>query len=236
VPAVSTSDPRVCPRCGAPAGEHKYCPTCGLHLEDLDKVPTRGEWDAGQRWTDDGGSSEGGQRRGRLRRIVLLIAVAVLGAGAAAVVLVASGGNDDGGSSERRAASADRSTDSDRTSQDRASGPPEEQRCVDLWNADTRENNLPGGYVDTATGSVSSARDLYVSVGFADDFPDKCLVTVVGSATGTAIQFTETSEAGPAGLGHWSLPRTGNSSTVPQGAKDFNATVDDDGIITLDAD
>jgi hypothetical protein len=110
---------------------------------------------------------------------------------------------------------------------------PEEQRCVKLWNADTRKNNLPGGYLDVAKG-VGTAEDLYVSVGFADDFPDKCLVTVVGSASRTALQVTETSEKGPAGLGHWNYPVSGSSSDVPESVKDFNATVNDRGMITLD--
>ena len=39
-------DVRVCPRCGEPAGEERFCTTCGLNLAELTEVPTRAEWEA----------------------------------------------------------------------------------------------------------------------------------------------------------------------------------------------
>ena len=40
-----SQDVRVCPRCGEPAGEERFCTTCGLNLAELTEVPTRAEWE-----------------------------------------------------------------------------------------------------------------------------------------------------------------------------------------------
>jgi hypothetical protein len=39
---------RVCPRCGEPASERRFCGTCGLNLAEQSEVPTRAEWEASQ--------------------------------------------------------------------------------------------------------------------------------------------------------------------------------------------
>jgi hypothetical protein len=36
---------RVCPRCGASAAEHDFCPKCGFHLAAQTELPTRREWE-----------------------------------------------------------------------------------------------------------------------------------------------------------------------------------------------
>jgi hypothetical protein len=36
----------VCPRCGEPAAEHQYCPTCGLHLLGESELSARTDWRA----------------------------------------------------------------------------------------------------------------------------------------------------------------------------------------------
>ena len=42
--AARDGNARVCPRCGHVAGEDPYCAECGLHLAELDELPTHAEW------------------------------------------------------------------------------------------------------------------------------------------------------------------------------------------------
>jgi len=44
--SVIPDSARVCPRCGAPAEAHDFCSACGLRLQSLPELPTRGEWEA----------------------------------------------------------------------------------------------------------------------------------------------------------------------------------------------
>ena len=37
---------RVCPECGSPAGEERFCSSCGLNLSQQPSVPTRAEWES----------------------------------------------------------------------------------------------------------------------------------------------------------------------------------------------
>lgn len=39
-------DTRVCPRCGEPAGEQRFCGECGLSLASQPEIPTRRHWEA----------------------------------------------------------------------------------------------------------------------------------------------------------------------------------------------
>lgn len=59
--AVNGDPPsRVCPSCGAVAGDHRFCGNCGLHLAAQPELPTRAEWEARARTH--------GQTRGERRR------------------------------------------------------------------------------------------------------------------------------------------------------------------------
>ena len=39
-----TEHERDCPRCGEPAHDHRFCPSCGLNIASLSEMPTRTEW------------------------------------------------------------------------------------------------------------------------------------------------------------------------------------------------
>jgi hypothetical protein len=42
-----SSTERVCPFCGEPPGAGVFCAACGRNLADVDRLPTRAEWEAG---------------------------------------------------------------------------------------------------------------------------------------------------------------------------------------------
>lgn len=39
---------RVCPECGEPAGTQPFCASCGKNLIHVERLPSRGEWEAGR--------------------------------------------------------------------------------------------------------------------------------------------------------------------------------------------
>lgn len=43
---MDSSEERVCPDCGQPAGAQPFCAACGLNLASLDRLPSRAEWEA----------------------------------------------------------------------------------------------------------------------------------------------------------------------------------------------
>jgi hypothetical protein len=47
-PAAGSSEIRVCPDCGEPAGNQAFCGSCGLNLSGVSRLPTRAEWQQGQ--------------------------------------------------------------------------------------------------------------------------------------------------------------------------------------------
>ena len=49
---------RVCPFCGEPPGAGVFCSACGRNLAAVERLPSRGEWEAG------GGEAGGGPRPG----------------------------------------------------------------------------------------------------------------------------------------------------------------------------
>ena len=129
------------------------------------------------------------------------------------------------------------------SSADGSSAAAAEQRCVDLWNEDTDRaegsRDSPGELVKgpfITAGGDGSPSDVYVAVGSAADFPDKCLITFAQSQRDLAWQFLETGSTEEPTLGHWGYPKTldGGVSALPDSAKDFNAGVDQDGRISLD--
>jgi hypothetical protein len=40
---------RVCPECGRSAGNQNFCAGCGMNLNSLERLPTRADWELGQR-------------------------------------------------------------------------------------------------------------------------------------------------------------------------------------------
>lgn len=51
-------DVRVCPRCGNPAGEQRFCAECGLNLSSQAQIPKRDEWEATHRLPEQPGAQE----------------------------------------------------------------------------------------------------------------------------------------------------------------------------------
>jgi signal peptidase I len=81
---------RVCPECGEPAGERPFCESCGRNLMRVERLPSREEWEARQKYERKRGlDHDDGPRPAashpRLVRIARLAAVPV----AAVVVVVA---------------------------------------------------------------------------------------------------------------------------------------------------
>jgi hypothetical protein len=108
-------------------------------------------------------------------------------------------------------------------------GPLPEQRCVDLWNS---EDNEPyqrqlqsfGQPLDDSEGTIG-----FISVGFASDYPDKCLVTASFPARQVAFQYFEGRTASGTTF-------TGDSIAVDNAASlidGWNADLDADGYISL---
>lgn len=110
-----------------------------------------------------------------------------------------------------------------------ASEPAAEQRCVDLWNS--------------STGSSSGAQwlqmfsrtgDFYGSVGFAEDYPDKCLYTFSNPNSDMAVQFIEADPELTPGGAPTSGPQTGAPGDLPDSVKQWNVQVNSsDGTLTL---
>lgn len=81
------------------------------------------------------------------------------------------------------------------------------------------------------TGSRTQMGDAYVSVGFAADFPDKCLVTFAFPSTDDTLQFIESGGSSP--MGPFSVPTNGTVGGLPESTKDWNATLSEDGTLRL---
>ena len=56
--AAVQANERVCPFCGEPPGAGVFCAACGRNLAAVERLPSRGEWEAG------GGEAGGGPRPG----------------------------------------------------------------------------------------------------------------------------------------------------------------------------
>ena len=145
-----------------------------------------------------------------------LIAAAVIAAAviAAILVVVISAGN------------SNASTDpGDRVAVRQPAGPPPEQRCVDLWNSEANDigHQLVGPQVRFG--------DVYVTVDFAADYPDKCLVTAAFPRTNRSMQFIE---AGGTGTNEpYTMMGSGSATNLPASTKNWNATITEDGQLTL---
>lgn len=232
---------RVCPRCGAAADDHRFCPDCGLNLGAESQLPTRAEWEDSQAEKgpdaavpaappasplETPGEAEavppraGGlaglwsraPRDAKIGAVIGLLAVVAL-----VIILATSGGDSSNESSRGNEAGAPRGY----------VGPPPEERCTRLWNSDANSQ-----YRDTAKSIVSLGQqdtsNGYAAVGFAVDYPDKCLITIVNSATGAGFQFLE----GGYGNEPFSIHQT-NTSALPDSAKQWNATIESDGTLAL---
>jgi len=135
----------------------------------------------------------------------------------AVVVAVAGGG--DGDSS---GGAADGVAEADLVAAERAGN----ERCAELWNS--TENQTWKGLA----GTQSNTGDAYVSVGFAADYPDKCLITVSIPAIRTARQFMES--GGDIGAGPFGMPVDADPNSLDPSLTNWNASIDEEGTITLD--
>jgi hypothetical protein len=115
----------------------------------------------------------------------------------------------------------------DRVSEDDPEPP--EERCVELWNGSAND-----GLSASVVGPYArNAGDVYVSVGFAADFPDRCLITVGVPSADRAIQYIEggvgfpESPYGVANVGEG----VDSVSQLPPSAKQWNAHALSDGSI-----
>lgn len=85
---------RVCPECGAPAGEAPFCANCGVNLSTQPRLPTRAEWEALQYSGGPLAGTTAGGQAGRRRWLWALggaLAVAVVAL--VALVLAGDSGN-----------------------------------------------------------------------------------------------------------------------------------------------
>lgn len=94
--SAASSDVRVCPSCGAPAGDQPFCAGCGVNLSRVERLPTRAEHDeqaSAARATQAPLDAVASARCGRVGVLVgaCVVAVAVVGAVA---YLLTSGGPD----------------------------------------------------------------------------------------------------------------------------------------------
>jgi hypothetical protein len=105
---------------------------------------------------------------------------------------------------------------------------PAEQRCVKLWNQDAENAST----VQSEAVSLASAGRVYVSVGFAADYPDLCLVTLVSPSVRTGMQFLESDT--PGGSGEVYMPEgTVDPTNLDPSLKNWNAEADDSGYLRL---
>lgn len=126
------------------------------------------------------------------------------------------------------------STSTDSTASDDAAAANAEraqnQHCVTVWNgADNRFASM--------ANSIAGGGDAYVSVGYSADFPDKCLITVAGATTSTAMQFTEAGGQTASAVGSYAPvdPSGIPVSQLDESTKQWNAKViDEQGHIALD--
>jgi len=96
-------------------------------------------------------------------------------------------------------------------------------QCLDRWNAGTATTWRAQATVLSLSGGT-----VYINVGPASDYPDKCLVTVVNPGLDSALQFLETG-GGPTGA--WGFPKSGSASSLPDSVKAWNATMASDGTL-----
>ncbi len=205
----------VCPRCGTAAGENLFCDACGLNLNKHGELPTADEYSAlhrERRWlekkehefalkgadTPQVGSVSDRRSRGpgpgvtrsmiSRRGVVLgLFAVLLLTTGVVAVLTTTGPRQRDAGTPTRSSANepaVDAPPRKDQAPLSRAQAARPEQRCLDLWNA--TDDHVGKGMTLPSIGMFEGDR---VSVGFASEFPDRCLVTVAFATR--AFQFLE---------------------------------------------
>ena len=209
----------MCPDCGGDAGTQPFCAACGRNLTQVERLPTRSEWESEQADTETPAvestetpqDNQGDEMAGSLRtssrgRAVALCAVIALAI--VCLVVVFTGGSD----SPKIATSG---------------GTPPEARCVQLWNVST-VNRLTG-----PPGLAMRARSapIYGSVGFAADYPDKCLWTFSVPDQKFAIQQLESSPDAP--FGPIGLENEVSLGGLPASVKNWNLDVTSDGYISL---
>lgn len=226
---------RVCSRCGGEAGEHRFCPECGLNLSELRELPTRAEWESKEsRQRSDatdgkivtGGSVEGRPSLGLVPALLArwrsfsskaqagIVGVLILAVGVGLAIAIETK-NDKGSASS--AESGGGASESEATDID---------KCVASWNSGVTENvrslvkNIGGASLS------GGGAQLYASTGYSADFPDRCLVTIANPDIRQAVQVQEDSS------GSFILSKTASLGELPDSVKQWNAGVDKDGFLT----
>jgi hypothetical protein len=97
---------------------------------------------------------------------------------------------------------------------------PNLQRCVTLW--DGQSNAGPQSTVSTLEGS-------YVSVTMSSLYSDKCLITAANPQLNLSAQFLE-SESGPYA---YDQAASGEATTLPASVTHWNASANEEGLLTL---
>lgn len=203
---------RFCPNCGAADNGSKFCASCGDALRAADRA-IDGATDSSQSAEVEPGAPGAESSSSRTVWIVggsvIVLFAVVLGA------MFLSGG---GSSNNGNASSA-------KTSED-----PDAQECIKRWNSQMNGDNdnsdpSAANYNNAASSIVESMAnrgDVYVSAGFAEDAPDRCLVTVATPDNNQmAEQFVEQSSG--------AFLLTGGDSTIndlPDSVTHWNAHLD----------
>lgn len=89
--AVGSSQ-RVCPECGAPAGEAPFCASCGVNLASQPRLPTRADWEAAQRPEGAPAAAASSHATARPRRAKVWAAGGLAAIVVVAALLLAGGG------------------------------------------------------------------------------------------------------------------------------------------------
>lgn len=192
--------PTFCTNCGHELGNVTFCPNCGQAAHASPTQPDAvREPQAKRNW------------KASPRNRVIVGVGALLTLVAVVVVALASSGAS--------------SPSSARTNSD-ATGNPETlptARCEHLWNSD--KNRI---YRSQFSG-LAARIHLYVSVGFAADYPDKCLVAISAPNLGYAWELLEGS---PSPDLAFTEQRT-TPDALPPSTKNWNAVINPDGTLHL---
>ncbi len=205
---------RFCDQCGEPVtAPAKFCAACGAKVEPPDLAvrstpePATTIIDpAGAPTTVQQGASRPSNRRALALTVVGLIALVAAIAGISAMT-----GDDN------------TSADADVSVSDNGDEIAALQTCVDRWNSE--DNRIK------SVGAMRGVGEGYVSIGFAEDFPDKCLITVAYPTVDRSLQFIEAGEGSVSGP--YGMPQQGTLASLPESTKQWNAQIDPTGTVKL---
>lgn len=106
------------------------------------------------------------------------------------------------------------------------------QDCVDRWNSSSNEQIR-----EMLSIAVQLSGSSYVNVGWAADYPDRCLITVSIPERQAAQQYLQNpdsdEESGPLST-DYSFPRSIDPSTLDASLTEWNASADAEGFVSLE--